>query len=88
MGWGWRWVWGRRRVRRDGFRKGGEGREMEGLRGGRRRGEVKGRPKGREGRWKTKSGYAYVSAHRQTDTQTHKSENSISASFTPFTWRI
>jgi len=23
-----------------------------------------------------------------TDTQTHKSENSISASFTPFTWRI
>jgi len=24
------------------------------------------------------------SAHRHTDTQTHKSENSISASFTPF----
>jgi len=24
----------------------------------------------------------------QTHTQTHKSENSISASFTPFTWRI
>ena len=27
-------------------------------------------------------------AHRHTDRQTHKSENSISASFTPFTWRI
>jgi len=27
-------------------------------------------------------------AHRQTDTQTHKSENSTSASFTPYTWRI
>ena len=24
----------------------------------------------------------------QTDTQTHRSENHISASFTPFTWRI
>jgi len=29
-----------------------------------------------------------LSAHRQTDRQTDKSENSISASFTPFTWRI
>jgi len=27
-------------------------------------------------------------AHRHTDTQTHKSENSISSSFTPFTWWI
>ena len=26
--------------------------------------------------------------HTQTDRQTDKSENSISASFTPFTWRI
>jgi len=26
--------------------------------------------------------------HTQTDRQTHKSKNSISASFTPFTWRI
>jgi len=26
--------------------------------------------------------------NRQTDRQTHKSENSISVSFTPFTWRI
>jgi len=58
---------------------------MEG-RGEERRGEVK----EEEGRRKTKSGYAYVSARRQTDThtQTHRSENSISASFTPFTWRI
>jgi len=28
-----------------------------------------------------------LSAHRQTDTHSHKSENSISASFTPFTFR-
>jgi len=27
-------------------------------------------------------------AQTDTHTQTHKSENSISASFTPFTWRI
>ena len=32
-----------------------------------RRGEVK----GREGRRKTKSGYAYVSAHTQTHTHTY-----------------
>jgi len=29
-----------------------------------------------------------LSAHTQTHTHTDKSENSISASFTPFTWRI
>ena len=29
-----------------------------------------------------------LSVHRHTDRQTHKSENRISASFTPFTWRI
>jgi len=29
-----------------------------------------------------------LSAHRHTDRQTDKSENSISASFTPFTWQI
>jgi len=76
--------WGGRRVR--------EGKEG---RGGERRGEEEGKGgegKGREGKRKTKSGYAYVSAHRhtdrQTDRQTHRSENSISASFTPFTWRI
>jgi len=28
------------------------------------------------------------SAHRHTDRQTHNCENNISASFTPFTWRI
>jgi len=60
-----------------GFRKGREGRARE----------EKGR-EGREGKRKTKSGYDYVSAHRQTHGQTHKSENSIFASFTPFTWRI
>ena len=57
--------------------------EMEGMEEERR-----GEGKGREERRKTKSGYAYVSAHRQTDRQTHRRENSISASFTPFTWRI
>jgi len=39
--------------------------EMEGMEEERR-----GEGKGREERRKTKSGYAYVSAHRQTDTQT------------------
>jgi len=29
-----------------------------------------------------------LSAHTQSDRQTDNSENSISASFTPFTWRI
>jgi len=58
--------------------KGGEGREMEG------REERRGEGKGREGRRKTKSGYAYV---RQTHRHT-KVKTVMSASFTPFTWRI
>jgi len=44
-----------------------------------------------EGQTLLKSGPLGCSrTHRNTDTHTHthKSENSISASFTPFTWRI
>jgi len=32
--------------------------------------------------------HIHTHTHRQTDRQTDRSENSISTSFTPFTWRI
>ena len=61
--------------------RGEEGRRESGEEVRRREGRAGKRKKGREGRRKTKSGCDYLSAHRHT----HKSENSISANFTPFT---
>ena len=54
------------------------------------RGERGGEGKGREGKGRKAEDKIWLRlcGCAQTHGQTHKSENSISASFTPFTWRI